>query len=241
MRENIKIGARVLSKDALHTLLPSNENIFKQIKSIRDMANHVYEEKENHCKNKNRNNNYKEFDEQFNNVFSILGGRGSGKTSALLTIKHRIMNENKQDIVLPLIVPENMGENSDVLGWLFAQFQKEVTNLEEFLEKNYKNQENINSLLKINEYFGECRLKEKTLLSKKFDELIKHYTFINSDYRRIMLNQYDTLNSYVKSSKNILAPEDELVIKFELTSSQVAESSICLCKPGPNHNVANFT
>lgn len=215
MRKNIKIGARVLSKDALHTLLPSNENIFKQIKSIRYMANHVYEEKENHCKNKNRNNNYKEFDEQFNNVFSILGGRGSGKTSALLTIKHRIMDKNKQDIVLPLIVPENMGENSDVLGWLFAQFEKEVTNLEKSLKQNYKNQEELNCLIKVNEYFEECRLKEKTFLSKTFDELIKHYKFINSDYREIMLKQYDTLNSYVKNSKNILAPEDELVIKFE--------------------------
>lgn len=76
MRKNIKIGARVLSKDALHTLLPSNENIFKQIKSIRYMANHVYEEKKNHCKNKNQNNNYKEFDEQFENYIHSLNKRG---------------------------------------------------------------------------------------------------------------------------------------------------------------------
>lgn len=215
MKENIKIGARILSYEALEKLLPSYENIFKQIESIRSMAYDVHKVEQERNKNKSYINKYKEFDTQYNNVFSVLGGRGSGKTSALLTIKHKIMNKNSQDIILPLIVPENMGENSDVLGWLFAQFEKEVNNLERILKRNNGNTKKLDSLSNANEYFEECRLKEKTLLSKKFDELIKHYTFINSDYREIMLNQYDTLNSYVKNSKNILAPEDELVIKFE--------------------------
>lgn len=214
MGDSIKIGARILSDIALEKLLPSYSNIFEQIKSIRAMASEVNEEEKN--RNKNKYYNYKEFDKQFNNVFSILGGRGSGKTSALLTIKHNIMDKNKQDIVLPLIVPENMGENSDVLGWLFAQFKKEVINLEKILKRKNKEIEKLNGQdIKAKDYFEECRLKEKTLLSKKFDELIKHYRYIKGDYRKIILNQFDTLNSYVESSKNILAPEDELVIEFE--------------------------
>ena len=63
-------------------------------------------------------------EENSNNVFSILGGRGSGKTSVLLTIKNEIIKENKNnDFMLPLIIPENMGEGSDILGWTICAFE----------------------------------------------------------------------------------------------------------------------
>lgn len=41
MGDNIKIGVRILSKEALRKLLPSYDNIFDQIKSIRAMAYEV--------------------------------------------------------------------------------------------------------------------------------------------------------------------------------------------------------
>ena len=43
---NVRIGARILSKDALDNLLPANENIYVQIENIRKVA---LEYNENRC------------------------------------------------------------------------------------------------------------------------------------------------------------------------------------------------
>ena len=89
----VKIGARVLSQTQLDKLLPNNDYIFKTIDIIRK---HAHQYKQELGNNKNKESIYsrylnRELDRNYNNVFSILGDRGSGKTSVLLTIKNKLM------------------------------------------------------------------------------------------------------------------------------------------------------
>lgn len=229
-KDNIKIGARILSKEALEILLPEYNNIFQQIKGIRKTA---YE-----YRHSNKGNRNKEFDAQFNNVFSILGDRGTGKTSAVLTIKNIITKENKQDIVLDLIVPENMGDNSDVLGWLFAQFQKKVEELTKELgdSENKRRIKDVANAGFYNDYYKDCILKRENSLTQKFDDLIKHYRYIDKDYKEVLLKEYDTFNSYVKATKNILAPEDTLTTKFEKFIDELVRVKAALYKLNASDN-----
>lgn len=75
--------------------------------------------------------------EKFNNTISILGQRGTGKTSAMMTLLEEIENntyfefkpktKNQYDIINKILNPEEMGEGSDILGWI-------ITTLENYVE-----------------------------------------------------------------------------------------------------------
>ncbi|MBY6808680.1 hypothetical protein, partial [Clostridium botulinum] len=85
-RESLKIGARILHKTDLEALLPTYDNIFEQRDKFRYKAKEL---------NDNNSDNEKEYQKrEYNNIFSILGGRGTGKTSVLLTVKDKIENED---------------------------------------------------------------------------------------------------------------------------------------------------
>ncbi|MDU3802258.1 hypothetical protein [Paraclostridium bifermentans] len=223
---NVKIGARVLSEEALNKLLPTNNNIHSQIKKMREAA-----AENNNVKNKHEamlckvHNNIgkcrdREYDRHFNNTISLLGERGSGKTSAMLTIKHTIDIDNryKGDIVMPIIVPEKMGDSSDVLGWTIGLFGNIIENIESDIYTNHESK-----FIEDNRFFRNCRKLEKSALSEKYKELLYYYTYTNNDYRKILLDNYEGLNSYINKSKNILSSEQELSIKFEKLIDEILD------------------
>lgn len=212
---NVKIGARVLSEKALDKLLPTNNNIYSQIEKMREAAvenNNVKNKHEAFNKKYMSRNRDREYDRHFNNTISLLGERGSGKTSAMLTIKHKIDidDQYKGDIIMPIIVPEKMGDSSDVLGWTIGLFGNIIENLENEIYK-YNETEFITD----KRFFENCKKLDNSTLSKKYKDLLYYYTYTNNDYRKILLDNYEGLNSYINKSKNILSSEQELSIKFE--------------------------
>lgn len=211
-KNRVKIGARALSEDALGNLLPNNKEISNRIKNIRQFAWKYKKEKEELSKGKDWYQNYlaKELDRNQNNIFSILGGRGSGKTSVLLTIKNRLTNQNTNDIMLPLIIPENMGDSSDILGWTICAFEKNIKDIEDYVEKNL----DYNKCPKFG-FFKNCRKNEKNILREKFGELLKYYTYINKEYRQLLNVFYDGFNEYKEKTKEVINAERELLNKFE--------------------------
>ncbi|EGO88592.1 hypothetical protein G8S49_09790 [Clostridium botulinum C] len=213
-KNKVKIGARALSTEAFHKLLPNNEEIFTRIEDIREFAYRYKKEKEESRQSYNndlyRNYLSKELDRNQNNIFSILGGRGSGKTSVLLTIKNRITNKNTTDIMLPLIVPENMGDSSDILGWTICAFEKIILDIERYIYEN----RNINNSDK-HDFFKNCRKNDNNILRKKFSELLKYYTYVNKEYRQILNLNYDGFNDYKEKTKEVVNAERELLNKFE--------------------------
>lgn len=144
--ENLKtrIGSKILSEEAIKTILPDYESIYKDIEKIRESFGFFSKSIE---KSGFKDKKYE--DKFHDNIFSILGERGSGKTSVLKTIKTRIemlkdtksdcfkylnkdqseLEENaphyKNDIILPMIMPEIM-ESNDLIGWLIGYFASEV-------------------------------------------------------------------------------------------------------------------
>ena len=53
---------------------------------------------------------------------AILGGRGTGKTSVMYSIREELQaatgvsKESSNDIILPILIPDNMKEESNIMG-----------------------------------------------------------------------------------------------------------------------------
>lgn len=216
----IKIGSRVLSESSLGILLPQYEEIQKDIENMRSFAaRYANEIKE---QGQGANQLWKEYRNNVNNVISVLGGRGSGKTSVLLTVKHRISsgkydidgaekeNGNQLDIVLPTILPETMSADSDLLGWILGAFSFVVEDLEKgiYVKKQYAIDEHDK------DFYENCRRKEKNSIRVAYDKVITQYRYTKPDYKKIMQDQYEGFMNYVEKSKKILEPQNQLIVAF---------------------------
>lgn len=125
-----KVGVKELSDTQLKNILPDFRNIFTKIEQFRNAA----AEEENR---QNPTRKYYQYNLKYDNVFSVLGKRGTGKTSVAFTLRNKIEQNEKHknyDVVLPLIIPESIPENCTVLGWLLAIVKEEM----EELEKNIR-------------------------------------------------------------------------------------------------------
>lgn len=97
-KEKITIGAKTLDDIQMENVLPGYNNIFSQIERMREYAESCNDE-----------------GKSVNNVFSIFGKRGAGKSSVLLTIQSKIKQNNESDIVLPVILPIILPENMRIV------------------------------------------------------------------------------------------------------------------------------
>ena len=202
--EEIAIMARELNDEQIENILPGYKKIYNQIKRMR-----------NYAKLYNYDNKYKNKDYiniTMNNVFSILGKRGAGKSSILLTLKDN-SEKNKNDIVLPIILPiilpETMRNKGDIMGWILGCFKKTVDELskEEARQYNYEKNNGVN--------FGNCRKdEESTEVRKKYNEVLKQYSYTRKDYADIIKDNYTGLKEYIDKSRKILDPENELKRSF---------------------------
>lgn len=136
-----KVGVKLFSTAQLENVLPTYENLFHKIDKCRSVA------KEEMRKSEKRHYQY---NLMYDNVFSILGKRGTGKTSVVFTLQKMIRDKygkENSDVVLPLIIPEIIPDNCTVLGWILAIVREEVGKLEsrismlerESREENYLN------------------------------------------------------------------------------------------------------
>lgn len=189
--KGIKIGARVLDNDTLKILIPDYESIFLEIDKIRNSIN-------------NENDEIKRTDEEFfkhhNNVFSILGERGAGKTSVQLTLKYKLLKEKlkKGDKVLPMIVPQDMDDDSSVIGWIIAHFSnimKELLKEEKF-------------------YLYEEEKDKRKELKNYFEELKKSF-FLRQESYKSSLSVEDTIYNYVQRNEEVIRENIDLSKKFK--------------------------
>lgn len=179
-----KIGARNLTTAEAKLILPAYKHIYDQINQFREEK----ESRPNEMKAKG------EYTNQKTNNIGIIGVRGAGKTSILKTIKATLEKKSKyQDIILPIIVPENMSESSTLMATILGM-------LSEFIKN--RDQERKNGCI------------EKDPLKKCCDEAIKQYTYIQKEYRSILLREYTTENDYVKSSAEVFNSDIEFIKKF---------------------------
>ena len=101
-----KVGIKILDDNKLENIFPMYKSLKNKIDDCRKAA---YTQRYQSIK-KHYQYNY-----MYDNVFSILGDRGTGKTSVAFTLKEIIEKESKTknhyDTVLPIIIPEAIPEN----------------------------------------------------------------------------------------------------------------------------------
>lgn len=195
-----KIGARCLSENEARMILPTYDQIWDQIEQFRLQKTHS------------------DISQKTNNI-GIIGIRGAGKTSLLKTIRAMLEKNNKDklnkdkkgaDLIFPIIVPENMSQSSTLMATILGM-------LKEFVDAQVRREETK----KRDEYCireSECK--------QKYDEVIKQYTYIQKEYRDIMIQEYTTENDYARSSAKIFNSDVEFQKKFnELIRLLLKESN----------------
>lgn len=125
-----KVGIRILSESQLKNVFPMYENLDRKIEACREVA-------QNSCSMESRR--HYQYNFMYDNVFSVLGKRGTGKTSVAFTLQERIEENAREeihpyDVVLPLIIPEAIPEDCSVLGWILAIVKDKMTELENRIE-----------------------------------------------------------------------------------------------------------
>lgn len=226
--ESVQIGASSLTDEQLEMTIP-NKDIMKDIDGIRENAKNIV----------TNNTNINDIDRvlrKYNNIISILGGRGTGKTSVLLTIQEKLNSDNynkeKINLLLPLIKPDCIGNgyknNDTVIGWLIGGFKKIVEEIENdiYVSKKYKvDNEDKN-------YFQNCRKREDNRLRSLYNKLIEYYLYTRTDYQDIIKKEYESFNSYVENISYSVDSEQKLIIKFYEFINEV----ILILKKSENQN-----
>lgn len=224
---NNKIGARCLSDWEAELIMPTYKRIYSQIRQFRKEKESKDRSKKQEINNQNENqsNRNQDRDRKTNNI-GIIGVRGAGKTSILKTIRARLMDEhnpesNPNDIILPIIVPENMSESGTLMATILGMLSEIINERDEKKRKKRGNTDCI----------------RKTHLRSKCDEVIKQYTYIQKEYRDILISQYTTENDYVNRSAKVFNSDTEFITKFdELIDELINE----LANDGNQNDSANL-
>ncbi|MGN7397165.1 hypothetical protein [Peribacillus frigoritolerans] len=203
--ENIKIGARILTEKQATVLLPNYLKINNQINQFREEA-----KKFNKTLESIKGNDYQQYEmySNFDNVISILGERGSGKTSVFLTLKdvHNLKYKN-EDIILPLIVPDNMGETSDALGWIISYLEKDVLKLHPKLKVTERKNGAYNG-------FNKCIENEDSELKSNFKKLRRTYEIRREEYLNKILKRDEGTKEYIKDKASMTQADQSLIENF---------------------------
>ncbi len=113
-----KMGIKILSDMQLSNIFPTYKMLLDRIEMHRRALKHLDREL------LKRDNQY---NLMFDNIFSIMGGRGAGKTSVVFTIKEKLKDdENNRDIVLPIVMPEMIPSECSIIGWILSLLEEDV-------------------------------------------------------------------------------------------------------------------
>lgn len=201
MQKN-KIGARQLTAEEVRLILPTYDQIYIQIDQFRGEKS-----TERLYKKEKKGNQY--IDQKTNNI-GIIGVRGAGKTSVLKTIRAELQIRQKEnnDIVLPIVVPENMSESSTLMATILGMLSDVVD------EKDKEQSKGEN---------GDCIGKSE--LRSCCDDVIRQYTYIQKEYRDILIHEYTTDNQYVSSSAKVFNSDTEFILKFNQLIEKMMKKS----------------
>lgn len=186
-----RIGARCLTAQEIKLILPTYGQIKKQIEQFRQ----------------EKQDNSQPGDQKTNNI-GIIGVRGAGKTSVLKTIRTELESQQNErireggcnDIILPIIVPENMSESSTLMATILGMLKETVHERVKHYKEQAKNR------------FADCIGESK--LEKDYNDVVKQYSYIQKEYRDILIQEYTTENDYVKSSAKVFSSDVEFIKKF---------------------------
>lgn len=128
-----KVGIKILNDEQLQGLFPAFGDLWRKIEEFRKIeTGHMTER------------HYQDT-LMYDNVFSILGGRGTGKTSVLYTLRRKLEETFSGDMVLPIIMPEIIPEECDILDWILAVIGEKLEEIEKRQKIDYSQKCHVGS------------------------------------------------------------------------------------------------
>lgn len=115
--------------------------------------------------------------QMYDNVYAVLGGRGTGKSSVLLTLQeHLLKTPNQRDIVFPIITPEVIiGNNCSIIGWIMSMTEQMIDKIEgrikQVADSDFRL---VNEKLdaKMN-FFKDCHFNRRNKLREHYQNLMR--------------------------------------------------------------------
>lgn len=160
-----KVGIKLFSEFQMKNIFPDYQNLLNRIESHRKNIATLEPIPKDHY----------QYNLMYDNVFTILGKRGSGKTSVAFTLQ-KFFEDNTNhpcDIVMPIIIPDVIPADCSILGWMLAIIKQAIQNFE-------KESEDLMAMedFRENDYWANCRYSSHSAqgdLLKKVNQLLEMY------------------------------------------------------------------
>ncbi len=202
-----KVGIKLLADKQIRNVLPSYENLLDRIKKHREEIGKLNGEKFRHY----------QYNMMYDNVFSVYGKRGTGKTSVAFTLQKSFWDdrEHSYDVVMPIIIPEVIPADCSALGWLLEIVREKISELFEGRRALACN--NIDT----DDWWRKCKNQGRSdiyeMLFKKYEDLeelyysLKYNPSRENSYTLAVSNSARQVRAYYRLSKEIAEFWDCLV------------------------------
>ena len=203
------IGAKVLHEKEIEQSLPTYGKLTEQIEAVRPIA------KEYRANQRNSKHGQSDFIlPQVINNFSILGSRGTGKSSILKTLYQHLQAQNtngsdykkQKNILLPTIIPENLVENVSLMGCILGLLNDTVNQI-------CNSKENNHSICPSSLY----------PLKKTYTDLMREFVQLQQPYEQISIQQFSTNSEYTRVITSMLEAGNQFAQKFRLFIDQLLD------------------
>lgn len=187
-------------------ILPNYNDIFTTVERIRDTA-------------KKESNATKIMYEHipYKNIISILGERGSGKTTLFNSIIEKLSENQTKDVHLNLIVPEILEENADLLGVILLNIKEIIEHSREEINRFYRKKDKTKT-----QAHQTCILENYNEIDILWNDTFDTYLLRTERFNDVTKQQYSSLLDYSKSRQKSLKSEIELGEKIFKLFSEVA-------------------
>ena len=190
-----KLGVKYLDDIQLTNSFPDWKALFARIEEQRKIA--LYASTHYKICDSGR------FPQMYDNIYAILGGRGTGKSSVALTIRQKMITSDCTDILLPIITPEVISEQEcSILGWVLSATETVLHQLENRMKQLHAfSQGKMHGSSFLDEFFQDCQFQRENPLWKKYRELFKKSVQTSGDLRTMEYSEEDATLFRMQRSK----------------------------------------
>ena len=204
-----KVGIKLLTDGQIKNVFPNYQALLEKLEFHRSEISRL----------QGRALEDYQYNMMYDNVFAILGKRGTGKTSVVFSLQQKLkQNADEQaDVVLPIIIPEAIPYDCSVLGWILAIVRDQIVILEEELNGYTENNERYHD----NSHWADCKTgfagKKGNQLSRELDELVELYFSgkynpgNETSYNLVVGNSAKQATNYYQFTKSIIALWDKWI------------------------------
>lgn len=147
-----KMGIKILSEAQMQNIFPTYDTLLDRIEAHRKGLSYI---------DGNSIKSDIQYNLMFDNVYSIMGKRGAGKTSVVFSLKEILKDRSRgYDIVLPIIMPEMIPKGCTLIGWILSLLEDTVKDLDNYSHEYSTDQ--FNGCMKKSSKKGLIDIYEKT-------------------------------------------------------------------------------